>query len=131
MLPTLNTLIGSGFTILIAVVAVVCLYQVFLSDWIENMRSNSKESKSKTSNLEKIAQVKLVSDNTKGIETFIIENAQYLSDQMVKKLVARIEYLNADKVIAANENTLSQQIESLELTDAFPEEEEKSSKNAS
>ena len=109
----LNTLIGSGFTILITAVVVVVLYYVFLSDWVENMRSNSKESKAKTSNIEKIAQVKLVSADGKGIETFITENAQYLSDEMVKKLVARIEYLNADKVIAADE-ILKQRIEELE-----------------
>lgn len=85
------------------VFAVVVVYQIFLSDWIGAMRAQWKEARSKNDSIDKIAQVKLVSDDAKGIEQFVTNNAQYLSDQMVKRLVARIEDIRAGSVISADE----------------------------
>jgi uncharacterized membrane protein len=85
------------------VFAVVVVYQIFLSDWIAAKRAQWKEVKGKASSIDKIAQVKLVSDDAKGIEQFVTNNAQYLSDPMVKKLVARIEDIRAGSVISADE----------------------------
>lgn len=94
--------------------AVVVLYQIFLSDWVDEKRSNWKESKEKHSSIDKIAQVKLVSDDAKGIEKFVTTNAQYLSDQMVKKLVLRIEEIKAGSIIAADD-ILKARISELQL----------------
>lgn len=85
------------------VFAVVVVYQIFLSDWIAAKRAEWKESREKGNSIDKIAQVKLVSDDAKGIEKFVTNNAQYLSDQMVKKLVARIESIRVDSIISADE----------------------------
>ncbi len=83
--------------------AIVVLYQIFLSDWVDDKRASWKDSREKHSSIDKIAQVKLVSDDAKGIEKFVTTNAQYLSDQMVKRLVARIEEIKAGSVIAADD----------------------------
>lgn len=121
-----HNFIGSVLEVVMGLVLLVSLYYIFISDWVDDLRarmslksSQSKGEKIKTSNLAKIAKMKLVSDDIKGIENFITENAQYLSDIMVNQLVSRIEYLRADKVVAASENSLKQKIEELE-----PEEEE-------
>lgn len=87
----------------LAAIVVITLYQIFLSDWVDEKRTQWKESRIKVNSVDKIAQVKLVSDDAKGIEDFVTKNAQYLSDQMVKKLVARIEDIKAGSVIAADE----------------------------
>ncbi len=101
------------------VAAVVVVYQIFLSDWIAAKRAGWREVRGRAESIDKIAQVKLVSDDAKGIEQFVTNNAQYLSDQMVKKLVARIESLKIDQVIASDE-ILKKRIEELPQ----PEEEE-------
>ena len=106
-------LFASAFEFLLFVAAIVIVYQIFLSDWIYEKRNKRKESKGKASSVDKLGKVKLVSDDPKDIEMFVTDNAQYLSDQMVTKLVARIEYLKADKVITADE-VLKQRIEELE-----------------
>jgi hypothetical protein len=100
------------------VFAVVVVYQIFLSDWVAAHRAQWKEVRGKADSIDKIAQVKLVSGDAKGIEEFVTNNAQYLSDPMVKKLVARIESLNVDHVIAEDE-LLKNRIAKLQ-----PEEEE-------
>jgi Na+/glutamate symporter len=99
------------------VFAVVVVYQIFLSDWVAARRAQWKEVKGKAASIDKIAQVKLVSGDAKGIEQFVTNNAQYLSDPMVKKLVARIESLQVDQVIA--DDMLKSRIAELQ-----PEEEE-------
>lgn len=106
-------LFASAFEFLLFVAAIVIVYQIFLSDWIDEKRNKRKENKGKASSVDKLAKVKLVSDDPKDVEMFVTDNAQYLSDQMVTKLVARIEYLKADKVITADE-VLKQRIEELE-----------------
>lgn len=100
------------------VFAVVVVYQIFLSDWIGAKRAQWKEARSKNDSIDKIAQVKLVSDDAKGIEQFVTNNAQYLSDQMVKKLVARIESIRAGDVISADD------IMKTRFADLQPQEEE-------
>ncbi len=100
------------------VFAVVVVYQIFLSDWIAAKRAQWKEARNKSDSIDKIAQVKLVSDDAKGIEKFVTNNAQYLSDQMVKKLVARIESIRVDGVISADE------ILKTRFAELHPEEEE-------
>jgi hypothetical protein len=106
-------LFASLFEFALIVVAVVVVYQVFLSDLIAAKRSQWKESKEKYSSMDKIAQVKLVSDDAKEIEKFVTDNAQFISNNMVNKLVERIEYLHADKYIASNEDTLKKRIADL------------------
>jgi hypothetical protein len=100
------------------IVTAVVIYQIFLSDWVDVKRAQWKIDKSKSGSIDKIAQVKLVSDDAKGIEEFVTNNAQYLSDQMVKKLVARIESLKVDQVIATDELLKTR------IAELHPEEEE-------
>ena len=96
-------LFASFLEFVLCVFGVVVVYQIFLSDWVAAKRAEWKEAKERNNSIDKIAQVKLVSDDAKGIETFVTKNAQYLSDQMVKKLVARIEAIKAGEVITADE----------------------------
>ena len=97
----------------IAVGVAVMLYQIFISDWIKAKRLEVKNAKSKYESLEKIAQVKMVSDEPKDIEKFITENAQYLSAEVVAKLVSRIEMIKTDRVIDAD-TLLKKRIDALE-----------------
>lgn len=85
------------------VFAVVVVYQIFLSDFVAAKRAQWKLERTKSNSIDKIAQVKLVSDDPKGIEEFVTTNAQYLSEQMVAKLVARIEALRTDQFIMADD----------------------------
>ncbi len=96
-------LFASFLEFVLCIVGVVVIYQVFLGDWVAAKRAQWKEARGKADSIDKIAQVKLVSDDAKGIEQFVTNNAQYLSDQMVKKLVARIEDIKAGNVISADE----------------------------
>lgn len=97
------TLFTSFMELCLSVIVAFTLYQIFVSDWVEEKRAQWKEGKNKVNTVDKIAQIKLVSDDAKGIEDFVTKNAQYLSDQMVKKLVSRIEDIKAGSVIAADE----------------------------
>lgn len=99
------------------------IYYTFVSDWWGARHARFKESKILSSNIGKIAQVKLVSDDKKDIEQFITENATYLTDQMVDKLVARIESLKVDDVII-NDDRLKKRIVGLPIQ----EEEEENAK---
>ena len=117
-------LFASLMEFVLFVFAVVVVYQIFLSDWIAAKRAQWKEAKDKNNSIDKIAQVKLVSDDAKGIEKFVTNNAQYLSDQMVKKLVARIESIRVDGVISADE------ILKTRIAELQPEEEEETEAKA-
>lgn len=77
----------------------VITYQIFLSDYINNKIKTYKDKNNNKDVATKIARVKLISDDPKDIEKFIITNAQYLSDDLVKKLVERIEIIKFDKII--------------------------------
>jgi hypothetical protein len=111
------TLFVSLMEFVLFVFAVVVFYQIFLSDWISAKRAQWKEARNKADSIEKIAQVKLVSDDAKGIEKFVTNNAQYLSHQMVKRLVARIEGIKADNVIISSDESLKARIAELQQED--------------
>ena len=117
-------LFASLMEFVLFVFAVVVVYQIFLSDWIAAKRMQWKEAREKGNSIDKIAQVKLVSDDAKGIEKFVTNNAQYLSDQMVKKLVARIENIKVDGVISADE------ILKTRIAELQPEEDEEETTTA-
>ena len=103
MFAAIAALASSVVELLIFVGIATVIYQVFLSDWVKAWRLQNAERHSKYHNIEKIALVKLVSDDPKDIEQFITNNATYLSDATVQKLVARIDMLHTDKVIAADD----------------------------
>lgn len=103
MFMAFAALFSSIFEFLLFVGAAALIYYVFISDWWQAQRAKHRETNSKSSNVDKIAQVKLVSDDKKDIERFVTDNAQYLSDPMVKRLVARIEELKVDDVIISDE----------------------------
>jgi hypothetical protein len=84
---------------LFVVGGVYLVYKLLLSDWLASKRLASKEKKDALGAAQKIAQLKLVSDDAKDIENFIAQNAANLSDDMVKKLVERIESLKCDHLI--------------------------------
>lgn len=89
----------------------VLVYQIFLSDWIAKVRAENKEKASAKASVDKIALVKLVSDDPKKIEDFISSNANYLSTEIVQKLVDRIESLKFDKMYG--EDSLKKRIDDL------------------
>lgn len=92
-------LIGTIVEIAFVAGIVILAYQVFISDKIKNWKNNRSKRIEATNSAEKIAQVKLLSDDRKEIELFIEKNATYLSNNIVKKLVDRLEYLKAEHVI--------------------------------
>lgn len=115
-------LFSSIFEFLLFVGALVVIYQVFLSDWISSKRQVTQESKGKLGAVEKIAQIKLVSDDAKDIEKFVTDNAAYLSMDMVTKLAARIDSLHIDSVI--RDDDLNKRIAALPQPEEIEEEEE-------
>lgn|SRR6185369_287018 len=106
-------LFSSIIEFLFVVGLAVVVYQVFLSDWVRARRLQVKESQVKFDSIDKIAQVKLVSDDAKDIEDFITKNAQYLSNEVVKRLVDRIEAIKTDQIISAD-TILKKRIDALE-----------------
>lgn len=108
-----TALLASVVETLVVVGLVVIAYQVFLSDKIAARRRLSQKQKTQASNVAKMAQVKLVSDDAKDIEKFIANNAEHLSDDLVKRLVDRIEAIRTDQIISAD-SILKSRIESLD-----------------
>lgn len=78
-----------------------------LASWKERILENATTKDKVT----KIAQVKLVSDDRKDIEKFVTDNAKYLSNDTVKKLVARIEAIKDDNII--KDDDIRSQIDAL------------------
>lgn len=107
---------------LLAAVLGVIVWDVFLSDLLKGKIMNFAEQRTNVSNADKIARVKLVSDDARGIEKFITDNASLLSDAMVQQLVARIEAIKTDKVIDAD-TLLKSRIDDLEDPTPEPEPE--------
>ena len=97
----------------------VVVYQIFISDWVAEKRQAKRDSQNQHDSVDKIAQVKLISDDAKDIEKFITTNAEHISNEMVTKLVDRIEAIKTDQVINAD-SILKKRIDDL----AQPEEEE-------
>lgn len=94
-----SALFSGVFELLLFIGAVAVVYQIFVSDWVTGLRSKRQESKAQLESIEKIAMVKLVSDDRKDIEAFVTANAQYLSNVTIQKFVARLESLKIDDVI--------------------------------
>jgi hypothetical protein len=99
--------------VLFAVGAATLLYQIFLSDYFRDKRIAVEQKQSKYNSIDKVARVKLISDDPKDIEYFITTNAQYLSDDMVERLVSRIEDIKADQVVNNTDNVLKSRIDRL------------------
>jgi len=100
------------------------VYQIFLSDYIKEIRTNKKKRTTEKDSVNKIALVKLVSDDAKDIEKFVSNNAEYLSDDIVKQLVARIEMIKCDRIIY--EDSLNKRIENVAASAGIEDEEEES-----
>jgi hypothetical protein len=75
------------------------IYSAFISDIVKNKIRNYQNKKIKIKRAEKLAQVKMLSSSYKEIESFISENADYLSDEIVKLLVSRLEAIQLDQII--------------------------------
>jgi hypothetical protein len=103
MFAAIAALASSVIELVIFVGVALMIYQVFLSDWVKDFRAQNAEKHSKYSNVEKLAKVKLVSEDPKDIEQFITNNATYLSDATVNLLVARIDAIRTDKIISADD----------------------------
>lgn len=114
MFLALSALLSSLVELAIFVGVAFVVYQIFLSDYIKDLRARNTERKGHYHSVEKIALVKLVSEDPKDIEKFITDNAQYLSDATVQKLVARIDALHTDKIISADD-ILKARFEDLEV----------------
>lgn len=80
---------------LASLVLLVILYHYFLADKLMEF----KEARAQASSADKIARMKVLSDDPKEIEKFIISNAASLSDASMNSLLARLETLHAEKVI--------------------------------
>ena len=98
-----TTLFASTLEFLLFVGALVLIYQVFLSDWLDLTKQKSKINKDKSSSVEKIAKIKLVSSDAKDIEKFVTDNADFLSNEIVGQLAARIESLHVDDFLASDD----------------------------
>lgn len=84
---------------LLFVGACAIIYHIFLADYVQEWNeSRTKKTVAKNS-VNKIAVVKMLSNDAKDIEKFVSDNAQYLTDDLVKKLAERIEIINCDKVL--------------------------------
>lgn len=114
MFLALSALLSSIVELAIFVGVAFVVYQIFLSDYVKDLRARNSERKGHYNSVEKIALVKLVSEDPKDIEKFITDNAQYLSDVTVQKLVSRIDALHTDKIISADE-ILKARFEDLEV----------------
>lgn len=115
-------LFSALFEILLFCGVAFAIYQIFLSDYIKEIRANKKTKDETKNSVGKIALVKLVSDDAKDIEKFVSTNAQYLSDEIVKQLVARIEMIKCDKIIF--EDSLNKRIENVAASAGIEDEEE-------
>jgi len=100
--------------IVVIVVATLLLYFVYdfyLSDLIKDKLDKSRTKKLTIDKFEKIAQIKLISDDSKEIEKFICDNTEHLSTETVQKLVDRMEVIKSDRIIG--NDSLKTRIDSL------------------
>jgi len=100
--------------IVVIVVAALLLYFVYdfyLSDLIKDKLDKSRTKKLTIDKFEKIAQIKLISDDSKEIEKFICDNTEHLSTETVQKLVDRMEVIKSDRIIG--NDSLKTRIDSL------------------
>ena len=92
-------LLGAFFEIVMIVGIAAFIYQVFLSDSIKQLITNRRESSNEKARVNKIAKLILISDSFEEIEKFIKNNALNISNETMKLLISRVEYLRADKII--------------------------------
>lgn len=83
-----------------AMLSLFVIWHIFFSEYVTDLKNNYVEHRALEEKISKISKVKLVSDNRKEIEDFVTENAEHLSNETVKLLVARIESIKDDRVIA-------------------------------
>jgi len=95
----LTLLLGAFFEIVMIVGIAAFVYQVFLSDSIKQLIANRHESSNEKARVNKIAKLILISDSFEEIEKFIKNNALNISNETMKLLISRVEYLRADKII--------------------------------
>lgn len=69
------------------------IYKFFLADWLKYQKMERNRIDITPESIEKLAKLKLISENTIEVETFVTNNASILSDDMVNQLVAHIEEL--------------------------------------
>lgn len=100
-----------------SLVFIYLVYSVFFGESIREWAENRSKKKQAATSADKIAKVKLVSNDDKDIEKFIANNAETLSDEMVSKLVERIETIRNEQVISAD-NVLKTRFEHLEKSSA-------------
>lgn len=100
------------------IVVFFILYELLIADAIGNRLKKSRTRKLTTDKFEKIAQIKLISDDSKEIEKFISDNTEFLSDETVKKLVERMEVIKSDRII--NNDNLKARIETLASSQKEP-----------
>lgn len=93
-------IVGSVLLSIMVLLWIIAVWQTFAAEYFSGLRSKYLEGKNARDKIAKIAQVKLVSDDRKEIEKFVTDNANYLSNETVKLLVARIEAIKDDRVIA-------------------------------
>lgn len=86
--------------ITIATLFLVVGYQIFLSDIVKKKLAARKERRERAAYADKLFYLRVVSDSAKDIELFITQYAADLSEEKVKKLVGRVEYLRADKIVS-------------------------------
>lgn len=78
------------------------IYYIFIGDIFGSFIKEKREKSNKKITCQKLAEVKMTSNNTKEIENFIVENVLFLSENTIKKLILRIDDINNDRVITAD-----------------------------
>lgn len=99
--------------LLVVFFVVVCLpgLIVYGPDWVDNIKRNKQRSNS----ISKLAELKLVSNDSKDIESFATKNVDSLSDKMFNRLVVRIEDLRVDDDLKMRYDELSENDEEILL----------------
>lgn len=92
-------LLSTFFEFAITICGILVFYNIFISSYVNEWIYKNNKAKTIKQNANKMALLKLISNDAKDIEKFITANTQFLSDDLVKKLVARVEIINCDRII--------------------------------
>ncbi|CAB4196958.1 hypothetical protein UFOVP1290_478 [uncultured Caudovirales phage] len=95
--------------IVIQIVALIIIfgtiiYWAFFSDSIRNNNEKKKQKEIDIQNIKKISLIKMVSDDREEIENFISSNVEILPNDIIVKLVERIEVIKSDKLLFDESN---------------------------
>ena len=83
-------------TIIISIITfAVLIYWAFFSDAIRDKNNKKKKKEVDIENIKKISLIKMVSDDKKEIENFITTNVEILPNDIIVKLVERIEVIKS------------------------------------